>query len=47
MVLNQPAFPRAVWEAAVHKMIDVYKAPIDAADVAPIVDYLVQTKGSN
>jgi len=28
-------------------MIDVYKAPIDAADAASIVDYLVRTKGSN
>jgi mono/diheme cytochrome c family protein len=47
MVLNQPKFPKAVWEAEVHKMINVYKAPIDEADVAPIVAYLVQTKGEN
>ena len=33
MVLNQPALPKATWEAEVHKMINVYKAPIDAADV--------------
>src|SRR6516162_8693543 len=40
MVLNQPALPKATWEAEVQKMIDVYKAPIDDADVAAIVDYL-------
>jgi hypothetical protein len=28
-------------------MINVYKAPIDEADVAPIVAYLVHTKGEN
>ena len=47
MVLNQPRLPKAVWEATVHKMIDTYKAPIEAADVAAIVDYLVQAKGAN
>jgi cytochrome c553 len=40
MVLNQPALPRATWEAEVHKMINVYRAPIDNADVSAIVDYL-------
>ena len=47
MVLNQPALPRATWEAEVHKMINVYRAPIDDADVAAIVDYLAKTKGEN
>jgi len=47
MVLNQPAFPKATWEAEVHKMINTYKAPIDNDDIAPIVDYLVKTKGTN
>jgi cytochrome c553 len=47
MVLNQAAFPKATWEAEVRKMIDVYKAPIDAADVAPIVAYLAKIKGAN
>jgi cytochrome c553 len=47
MVLNQPALPKATWEAEVHKMINVYKAPIDDADVAAIVDYLAKTKGEN
>ena len=45
MVLNQPALPKATWEAEVHKMINVYKAPVDEADVAAIVEYLVNTKG--
>jgi hypothetical protein len=47
MVLDQPALPRATWEAEVHKMINVYKAPIDESDVAVIVDYLAKTKGTN
>jgi mono/diheme cytochrome c family protein len=47
MVLDQPALPRATWEAEVHKMISVYKAPIDGSDVAAIVDYLAKTKGTN
>jgi mono/diheme cytochrome c family protein len=46
MVLNQPNLPKAAWEAVVHKMINVYKAPIEDADIAPIVAYLAQTKGS-
>ena len=33
MVLNQPAFPRATWDAEVHKMINTYKAPVDEKDV--------------
>jgi cytochrome c553 len=45
MVLNQPALSKTAWEAEVHKMINVYKAPIADADVAPIVAYLVETKG--
>jgi cytochrome c553 len=46
MVLNQPALPKATWEAEVHKMIKVYRAPIDDADVPAIVDYLASTKGT-
>jgi cytochrome c553 len=46
MVLNQPALPKAAWEAEVHKMINVYRAPIDEADVPAIVGYLVSTKGA-
>jgi hypothetical protein len=47
MVLNQPALPKATWEAEVHKMITTYKAPVDDKDVGAIVDYLVKTKGKN
>jgi len=45
MVLNQPALPKAVWEAEVHKMINIYKAPVAAEDVPAIVSYLDSTKG--
>jgi hypothetical protein len=45
MVLNQPAMPRATWQAEVDKMRTVYKAPIPEEDVKPIVDYLAQLKG--
>jgi len=46
MVLNQPALPKAEWEAEVNKMRTAYKAPIDAKDVGAILDYLVSTKGA-
>jgi cytochrome c5 len=46
MVLNQPALTKAAWQAEVNKMIQIYKAPIAAADAAAIVDYLARTKGS-
>ena len=38
-----PAFKKAFWEAEVTKMIKVYGAPIDEADVPKIVEYLTQT----
>lgn len=37
---NAPVLDRAGWEKTVRKMIDRYGAPIDAADVQGIVDYL-------
>jgi hypothetical protein len=40
MVLTQPALPRATWQAEVDKMRGTYKAPVAAADVPAIVDYL-------
>lgn len=46
MVLNQPALPRAAWQEEVDNMIHVYKAPVPAADVGAIVDYLARTKGA-
>ena len=45
MVLNQPALPKAAWQAEVDKMIHVYKAPVAPEDVAAIVDYLAKLKG--
>lgn len=36
-------FKKAFWEAEVAKMINVYGAPIDKADVPKIVDYLTAT----
>jgi hypothetical protein len=44
MVLTQPLLSRAQWQAEVDKMRNTYKAPIDAADVPAIVDYLANLK---
>jgi mono/diheme cytochrome c family protein len=38
-----PKFKQDFWRAEVTKMIKVYGAPIDEADVSKIVDYLAQT----
>ena len=38
-----PKFKKDFWTAEVTKMIKVYGAPIDEADVGKIVDYLVAT----
>ena len=46
MVLNQPPLPKATWEAEVHKMINIYKAPVAPEDVPAIVAYLDATKGT-
>ncbi|MBN8875075.1 MAG: hypothetical protein J0H67_19735 [Rhodospirillales bacterium] len=46
MVLNQPLLSKAAWEAEVHKMIQVYKAPVAPEDVPAIVAYLAATKGT-
>ena len=46
MVLNQPALTKAAWQAEVNKMIQIYKAPVAAADAAAVVDYLNRTKGT-
>ena len=45
MVLTQPALPKAVWEAEVAKMRNVFKAPVSDGDVPAIIDYLVRIKG--
>ena len=38
-----PKFKKDFWQAEVMKMIKVYGAPIDDADVGKIVEYLSQT----
>ncbi len=38
-----PTFKKDFWQAEVTKMIKVYGAPIDDADVGKIVDYLTAT----
>jgi hypothetical protein len=38
-----PKFKRDFWQAEVTKMIKVYGAPIDEADIGKIVEYLAQT----
>jgi cytochrome c5 len=38
-----PNFKKDFWQAEVTKMIKVYGAPIDEADVGRIVDYLTAT----
>ena len=38
-----PTFKKDFWQAEVTKMIKVYGAPIDDADVGQIVDYLAAT----
>lgn len=43
-IATQPDFPKDIWEAEVHKMVDKYKAPIDSVTGAKIVDYLVSIK---
>ena len=40
MVLTQPRLSRVAWQAEVEKMRNTYKAPVDAADVPAIVNYL-------
>jgi len=45
-IMTQPRgekFKRDFWQAEVTKMIKVYGAPIDEADVGKIVDYLAST----
>ncbi len=42
---NGPKFRDDFWKAEVNKMINVYGAPIDQADVPKIVEYLVKAYG--
>ena len=45
MVLIQLTLSRAEWQSEVDKTANIYKAPIAAADVPAIVDYLVNHRG--
>jgi len=44
MILNQPKLTAAEWTGEVNKMIHVYKAPVEEADVPAIVTYLAALK---
>ena len=46
MVLTQHSLSQATWVGVVDKMIHAYKAPIAEKDVASIVEYLPETKGT-
>ncbi len=40
MVLTQPKLPRAVWQAEVDKMRNLFRAPVPLEDEPAIVEYL-------
>ena len=44
MILNQPALTQAEWTGEVNKMVKVYKAPIEEADIPAIITYLASLK---
>lgn len=46
MLYQPPTAPRPYWNAMVKRMKDVFKAPIDDADMPAIVDYLAKTYGN-
>lgn len=46
MLYQPPTAPRAYWDAMVKRMKQVFRAPIDDADMPVIVDYLVKTYGN-
>jgi len=45
MALGQPKLSADQWRAEVTKMREVYKAPVDEADVGAIVQYLIGMPG--
>jgi hypothetical protein len=46
-MVYQPAnASRTYWTAMVHRMKDVFKAPINEADMPEIIDYLAKTYGN-
>jgi len=46
MQYQPPSAARPYWDAMVHRMKTVFKAPINDADMPAIVDYLVKTYGN-
>jgi hypothetical protein len=46
LLYQPPTAPRTYWEAMVKRMKAVFNAPIDDADTADIVEYLVRTYGA-
>ena len=46
MLYQPPSAPRPYWDAMVKRMKQVFKAPLNDADMPEIVDYLVRTYGS-
>jgi mono/diheme cytochrome c family protein len=44
--MNSPILNAAGWDAAVNKMINALKAPIDPADAKAIKEYLAKNYGS-
>ena len=43
---NAPFMNRKMWQAEIDKMIKVFGAPIEPADAAVIVDYLLKNYGT-
>lgn len=46
MIMVQPTFAKATWEAITYKMINVYKAPVAQKNIKAIVDYLSSHRSS-
>jgi hypothetical protein len=46
MLYQPPTAARPYWESMVRRMQQVFKAPLDDADIPDLVDYLVKTYGN-
>ena len=46
MILKQPALTRADWAGEVTKMVKIYHAPVDEADIPATVTYRASIKGA-
>ena len=44
MILNPPALTQAEWTGEVNRVMKVYRAPVEAADIPAIVTYLATLK---